>query len=212
MSRKEFLSQLEQLLSDVSETERQEAMEYYENYFEDAGPENEAKIIEELGSPRKVADSIKKDLFGENYNAYNAQNKWEQQQAFEKQQKENKILRNVLIAVILVITFPIWIGIIAALFGILVGIIGALFGVAVAVIACVAAVIVAGFAFMGIGLAKAFTGFPAVGLILIGAGLVMLAVGLLGLLFVVWCLGKFIPWFIRGIVMLGKKLLFRKGN
>lgn len=214
MNRKEFLSQLEQMLSDVSETERREALDYYENYFEDAGPENEAKIIEELGSPRKAADSIKKDLFGENYNAYNAgngQKSWEEQQAFEKQQKENKILKNVLIAVIVVLTFPIWIGVLGMLFGVIVGLLGAVFGIAVAVIACVAAAIIVGFALMGIGLVKAFTGFPAVGLVVIGMGLVMLAVGILGLILVVLCIGKFIPWFIRGIVMLFRKLLFRKG-
>ena len=53
MNKKEFLKQLEQLLLDIPESERREAVEYYENYFEDAGPEMEQKIIEELGSDRK---------------------------------------------------------------------------------------------------------------------------------------------------------------
>lgn len=211
MNRKEFLSQLEQLLSDVSETERREALEYYENYFEDAGPENEEKIMEELGSPGKVADSIKKDLFGENYNAYNAQNGWEQQK-FDRLQKENKIWRNILIAVLVVLTFPLWVGILASVFGICVGILGVLVGLAVAVIACVAAALVAGFALVGIGLVKVFTGFAAVGLILIGLGLILLAAGILGVLLFIWSLGRFIPWFIRGIVNVGKKIVFRKGN
>ena len=65
MNKKEFLKQLEQLLLDIPESERREAVEYYENYFEDAGPEMEQKIIEELGSPQEVAASIKKNLFGE---------------------------------------------------------------------------------------------------------------------------------------------------
>ena len=41
MNRKQFMEQLERLLSDISEAERQEALEYYEGYFDDAGPENE---------------------------------------------------------------------------------------------------------------------------------------------------------------------------
>lgn len=60
MSRQEFMERLNRLLSDIPVNERQEALNYYENYFEDAGPENEAKIIEELESPEKVAASIKK--------------------------------------------------------------------------------------------------------------------------------------------------------
>lgn len=62
MNREEFLRQLEMLLSDVSEEERADAMAYYRSYFEDAGDGNEASIIEELESPQKVAESIKKDL------------------------------------------------------------------------------------------------------------------------------------------------------
>ena len=37
MSREEFMKQLENLLSDVSEEEKREALEYYRCYFEDAG-------------------------------------------------------------------------------------------------------------------------------------------------------------------------------
>ena len=48
MNRKQFMEQLERLLSDISEAERQEALEYYEGYFDDAGPENEGEVIREL--------------------------------------------------------------------------------------------------------------------------------------------------------------------
>lgn len=34
MNRKQFMEQLERLLSDISEAERQEALEYYEGYFD----------------------------------------------------------------------------------------------------------------------------------------------------------------------------------
>ena len=62
MNRKQFMEQLERLLSDISEAERQEALEYYEGYFDDAGPENEGEVIRELGNPGKVAAIIKADL------------------------------------------------------------------------------------------------------------------------------------------------------
>lgn len=62
MDRAQFMQQLERLLSDISEAERQEALDYYESYFDDAGQEHEAEVIRELGSPGKVAAIIKADL------------------------------------------------------------------------------------------------------------------------------------------------------
>ena len=64
MNRKEFLAQLARLLWDIPEADRKDALEYYENYFEDAGVENESSVIQELGSPGKVAAIIKTDLEG----------------------------------------------------------------------------------------------------------------------------------------------------
>ena len=51
MNREEFLSQLERLLYDIPAQEREEALEYYNGYFDDAGKEKEAEVIQELGSP-----------------------------------------------------------------------------------------------------------------------------------------------------------------
>lgn len=62
MNKDEFLRKLEVLLSGISQEERTEALAFYRSYFEDAGEANEAKILEELESPQKVADSIIKDL------------------------------------------------------------------------------------------------------------------------------------------------------
>lgn len=62
MNRTEFLEQLERLLWDIPKSERMSALEYYQDYFEDAGEENEGKVIQELGSPGKVAAIIRADL------------------------------------------------------------------------------------------------------------------------------------------------------
>ena len=62
MNREEFLSRLERLLYDIPAQEREEALEYYNGYFDDAGKEKEAEVIQELGSPGKVAAIIKADL------------------------------------------------------------------------------------------------------------------------------------------------------
>lgn len=54
MTKKEFLSQLEKELEDLSKEERISALKYYEDYFEDAGKENEKDVIKELESPKKL--------------------------------------------------------------------------------------------------------------------------------------------------------------
>ena len=59
MNKKLFLDELHRLLSDLPPEERNQAIKYYEDYFEDAGPENEQAILKELGSPQELANQIK---------------------------------------------------------------------------------------------------------------------------------------------------------
>lgn len=62
MNREQFIAQLARLLQDLPPAERQEAIRYYQEYFDDAGEENEDVVIQELGSPGKVVASIKANL------------------------------------------------------------------------------------------------------------------------------------------------------
>lgn len=67
MNKVEFMRQLESLLQNISEQERQEALHYYDDYFDDAGPENEQAVLEALGNPARVAENIRRDLYGAGY-------------------------------------------------------------------------------------------------------------------------------------------------
>ena len=62
MKREDFMRQLERLLEGVAAEEKKEALSYYQSYFEDAGEENEERILKELESTEKVAATIKADL------------------------------------------------------------------------------------------------------------------------------------------------------
>lgn len=62
MNRKKFIEELAFLLQDIEDAEREEAMQYYEDYFDEAGPENEQQVINDLGSPERVAAIIKAGL------------------------------------------------------------------------------------------------------------------------------------------------------
>lgn len=53
-----YLAKLEELLGALPPQERQDALNYYEEYFDAAGNENEEKTAEELGDPATVARKI----------------------------------------------------------------------------------------------------------------------------------------------------------
>ena len=58
------MEQLAALLGDISPQEREEALDYYERYFDEAGDDLH-QAIDHLGSPQKVAQDIKSGLKGE---------------------------------------------------------------------------------------------------------------------------------------------------
>ena len=62
MNKQTYLAKLAQLLAPLPEQERQDALNYYEEYFDAAGPEAENATTAELGDP---ADAARKILEGE---------------------------------------------------------------------------------------------------------------------------------------------------
>ncbi|MEG2570609.1 MAG: DUF1700 domain-containing protein, partial [Clostridia bacterium] len=71
MNREKFMSELKTALSGDN---YKEAIAYYDEYFDEAGVENEEKTIAELGSPKNVAALIRaqetiKQMDGDNISA-----------------------------------------------------------------------------------------------------------------------------------------------
>lgn len=64
MNRADFMRNLAELLADMAPAEREEAIQYYNDYFDDAGAENEQSVIASLGTPEQLAETIKAGLFG----------------------------------------------------------------------------------------------------------------------------------------------------
>jgi len=56
MDKYDFIKRLENALSPLSEAERESALKYYKELFEDS--ENESELIEHLGSPERIAENI----------------------------------------------------------------------------------------------------------------------------------------------------------
>lgn len=236
MNREEFLRQLESLLSGISEEERADAMAFYRSYFEDAGEGNEASIIAELESPQKVADSILKDLGaegsangkGDSHEAadrrsaeaqsagaakaedayqYSTNGQTENVYTADRSASEgNKNGAMIITVVLAVLLSPIWLTLILVFACVVLGIVCALFGVAVAMVTVMAALIIVGIVLAVMGIGWFCSGSFGVGLALTGAGLIILALGWLAVVLVVWMIGSFLPWAIKGIVIGCKSL------
>ena len=58
MKKYEYLSELEKRLSALPADARRDALNYYEEYFDDAGPDNEDATAAELGDPAEAARKI----------------------------------------------------------------------------------------------------------------------------------------------------------
>lgn len=65
MTKHDFMRELAYLLQDIENEDKDEALQYYEDYFDEAGPERESQVIEEFGSPERIAAIIRADLAGQ---------------------------------------------------------------------------------------------------------------------------------------------------
>lgn len=65
MNKDEYLKQLEHYLKKLPQKDYENAVEYFSEYFEEAGAENEQKVITELGTPKEAAGELIRDLLAQ---------------------------------------------------------------------------------------------------------------------------------------------------
>ena len=202
MNRVQFMEQLKKLLSDISEEERQEALEYYESYFDDAGEDQEAEVIRELGSPGKVAAIIKEDLKGssQNYGEFTENGFQDERVDNERQMPQNRADRGyhaerkggkasvILVLILLVFISPLIKGAVGGVLGFIVALALLPFLVVFGIGAAVAVI--------GAGIGTCFTALP-FGVLLVGIGLLLFALALVGLVFLKWAATCALPALLR---------------
>ena len=220
MNRIEFMTELAALLQDVPVEERREAMRYYNDYFDEAGKENEAQAVSDLGDPAKAAAKIKEELVsqnkaGEEYKEYRETGY--QDTRFEQrnvpggrgQQGNNNVLKIILIILIIVIGAPIVLPIVTGLLGLLVGALAVVFGIFIALVVLFLALAVTGAALVCAGIVSLVPEI-AVGLALIGMGLILAVIGVIGTVACVKLCMVVFPSLFRWIVNLCRKPFHRK--
>ena len=72
MTRTEYLNQLEAYLMKLPQADRIEAMDYFKELFDDAGPEGEEELVTSLGSPKEAAHDILTTLLDKKINEENS--------------------------------------------------------------------------------------------------------------------------------------------
>lgn len=209
MIRSEFMKKLEQFLAELSPQERQEAIDYYNSYMDDAGIGINDTVPESIGTPEEVAKELKRSILNPdtdfiadekiNINVPDKKNMYSNFNNKKKSMSGNEIA---LIVIIAILTSPIWITIVMAAFSVVVGVMAVAFGLGVAFISLIiagVALVIAGFAVL---LTETAT---AVGLI--GAGFIVMSIGIVLSICVVNCIAVFIPWVIKSISKLAKKIM-----
>ena len=200
MNREEYMKRLERALNGISESEKAEALQYYRDYFDDAGVENEQEVMEALGTPENLAETIKKEQMGQ-------QDSFEQNvesedtyvgatKENEDNKKKNKLSGGTIAAIVIlaILASPIILTVAAAVASALVGVVAAIFSAVVSVIAVVLALILV------------------VVICLAGIALMVAGVCVFLIMAVVWLFGMALPWLIKGIIKLCKKIFGKKGE
>ncbi|WP_417025716.1 DUF1700 domain-containing protein [Candidatus Allofournierella excrementavium] len=217
MTREEFLRRLNELLSDVTDEERAEAIRFYEEYLDDAGPEQEAQVLAELGSPEKVAAIIRANVHG---------SRVQQETAAQEAQAagpagsgappassaaagasiplppyarpgavppappcKGMSDRTILLIILAVVLFPLWIGLAGTVFGILMGLVGAAFGFFFGGVGTVIGIVTV----LVANTPAAFGAGIPVGLFMVGLCLLGLALGIALIAAAVWRVAWLLP-------------------
>ena len=103
MTSEEYLKQLEKYLRKLPQSDYEDAMEYFTEYFADAGPENEQAVIKELGTPKQAAAELMRNLLDKKVDECEAMEKEEKR----KEKKKTTGANVVWIAILALFAAPI---------------------------------------------------------------------------------------------------------
>lgn len=219
MSKQEFMHRLAEQLVSLPPEERLCALKFYDEYFADAGEENWEEVLRDLGSPEAVAQTIREDFAQRNpgydpsrtggqftYHPGPQYRPGQGRQTYTTS-PETYVQRGYGpvpppyyppkrsgcgVALLLVITFPIWFVVLVVLLALAVGLVVSLVGVLAAVILTIGVCIFGGLVWAYCS-ALELIATPGLALLGAGAGLLTAGLGLLGFALGVWLVVTVLP-------------------
>lgn len=199
MDKQTFLRRLEEGLRQLPPEEREDILAYHREYFQDAGPDQEAKVIQELGDPDLLTRRLLSE-YGEQPPASPPPPSQPQPEAPKKKRPSG-----VLVAILAVLAAPIALPLAAALGAVAIALAVAALSVALALMAVIVGVLAVGIALVALGF-SALLLYPPAALVVLGAGLVCCGLGLFGVMPVV----RLIQVMFRGLANLFRKAFSRR--
>lgn len=189
MTRTEYIAKLTKYLRKLPQKDYEEALEYFMEYFEEAGPENEARVIAELGTPKEAAHEVISRLLD------------------EKIIEEKSSLRNkttiLWIAILAVLASPVALPILLFFLAMIVTLLMIIFAVIVTALALTFALLISGvytfftsFSLLNISLASTLFG-GGLGLLMFGGALLLLLISFEICKLIVKLITLLIKWLIK---------------
>lgn len=170
MNREQFLAKLRSKLRRLPTEDVEDALEYYREYLDDAGPDNEAAAIAAWGSPDEVASKILADYARKRVDA---------------EPSAKKGLSTVWVVILAIFASPIAVPVAAAAICVMFALIVAIASVIIGLGACAVGLAAGGLCSVIMGLFVTFQSFPTM-IFYVGAGLVCIGVGIALSLLVIW--------------------------
>lgn len=167
LTKDEYLAELSRYLRKLPQDDYDSAMAYFREYFEEAGPENEAQAMADLGTPKEAAAELLQNLLHD-----------------DGQQRKSDTARTLKIAAIAMLLSPLgWLGLIVggalliAAAAVVITIIVSAIAVDAALFYSGGALIVNAFSLLGQSLAAAGV-MGGCGILCLGLGLLIITIGL----------------------------------
>ena len=189
MTRTEYIAKLTKYLRKLPQKDYEEALEYFMEYFEEAGPENEAQLIAEIGTPKDAAHEVISRLLD------------------EKIIEEKSSLRNkttiLWIAILAVLASPVALPILLFFLAMIVTLLMIIFAVIVTALALTFALLISGvytfftsFSLLNVSLASTLFG-GGLGLLMFGGALLLLLISFEICKLIVKLITLLIKWLIK---------------
>lgn len=189
MTRTEYIAKLTKYLRKLPQQDYEEAIEYFMEYFEEAGPENEARVIAELGTPKEAAHEVISRLLE------------------EKIVEDKSSLRNkttiLWVAILAVLASPVALPILLFFLAMIVTLLMIIFAVIVTALALTFALLISGvytfftsFSLLSVSLASTLFG-GGLGLLIFGGALLLLLISFEICKLIVKLITLLIKWLIK---------------
>ena len=189
MTRTEYIAKLTKYLRKLPQKDYEEALEYFMEYFEEAGPENEARVIAELGTPKEAAHEVISRLLE------------------EKIVEDKSSLRNkttiLWIAILAVLASPVALPILLFFLAMIMTLLMIIFAVIVTALALTFALLISGiytfftsFSLLSVSLASTLFG-GGLGLLMFGGALLLLLISFEICKLIVKLITLLIKWLIK---------------